>query len=74
MLLFFQSLELMPVLLQHSAFHLQPEVISYSLYVGADLVFLVPGEGAAVDHVVQSEVGDLVEAGGGHVEADGAVE
>ena len=42
--------------------------------VGADLVFLVPGEGAAVDHVVESEVGDLVEAAGGHVEADGAVE
>ena len=33
------------------------------------LVFLVCGEGAAVDHVVEGEVGDLLQAAGRHVQA-----
>ena len=33
------------------------------------LVFLVRGEGAAVDHVVEGEVGDLLQAARRHVQA-----
>ena len=38
------------------------------------LVFLVSGKSATVDHVVEGDVGDLFEAAGGHVEADGSIQ
>ena len=35
---------------------------------------LVVGDDVGVDHVVEGELGDVVEVGGRHIEADGAVE
>ena len=38
------------------------------------LVFLVTGKRTTVDHVVEGDVGDLLEAAGSHVEADRPVQ
>ena len=39
-----------------------------------DKGFLVIGQDIGVDHVVQSQLADVVEGVGGHVQADGSVE
>ena len=72
-MLLFQTLELVPVLFQHGCFHLKRKTVgtkfSSRLSIFFHLVFLVCGEGAAVDHVVEGEVGDLLQAARRHVQA-----
>ena len=51
------SLELMAMLLQHGHLDLLPLVVVHQL---------------TVDHLVQGEVDDLLQGGGGHVQADGS--
>ena len=72
-MLLFQTLKLVPVLFQHGCFHLKRKTVgtkfSSRLSIFFHLVFLVCGEGAAVDHVVEGEVGDLLQAARRHVQA-----
>ena len=73
-MLLFQTLKLVTVLFQHGCFHLKRKTVGtkfssrlFSFFF--HLVFLVRGEGAAVDHVVEGEVGDLLQAARCHVQA-----
>ena len=72
-MLLFQTLKLMPVLFQHGCLHLKEKRLErnslFALSGFFHLVFLVCGEGAAVDHVVEGEVGDLLQAARRHVQA-----
>ena len=45
-----------------------------SYWIKTNLVLLVTGEAATVDHIVEGDVRDLLEAAGRHVQADRAVE
>ena len=73
-MLLLHPFKLVPVLFQHGCFHLKSGCKREQCFALLHLVFFVTGKSTTVDHVVEGDVGDLLQAAGGHVQADRPVQ